>query len=254
MCESSTIRPLHHANANSLSKMVGLGAQSELMISVMAKTVLLAFLVLAARVGGQSAMQEPKCAGIIHGVVYAISGQPAAGVRVTAYPLGIDLAVFLPTARADLKGEYRFEHLCHAKYTVIPDDPKAGYPFTSPYMNEFLYGVPAKSVRLNLFHPRAELPVYLPLKPGTVLLHLRDSETNSEILKFGVKFKVLEKRRLTHETIEINDNMNVFEFLVPPEKDVILLVNVEGYNELSKLFSVVSGTQAILNLNLERIN
>ena len=220
----------------------------------MKKATVLLFLVVTARIRGQSPLQRPECTGIIHGIVYALSGQPAPGVKLSAVPLGVDMAVFLPTVKSDQSGEYRFEHLCRGQYAVVPDDPTAGYPVASPYLNEFLYGTRMIAVRLNWLHRRAELPVHLPPKPGSMLLHVRDSKTNTEIRKLKARLRVPGQRRFPEISFECDDNGRDCRYLVPPDKNVILLVNVEGYKEITRSISVVAGTQTILDLNVERLN
>ena len=50
------------------------------------------------------------------------------GIRVKAWPLGINLSALLPTAKTGLGGEYRFEQVCPGRYTVLPEDKEAGHP------------------------------------------------------------------------------------------------------------------------------
>lgn len=224
----------------------------------MIKTTIIFLLAMTSRAGAQnvtqSVIQGPKCIGVLHGVVYEPSGQRAMGVRVTAWPFGVDLGAVLPDATSDKNGEYRFEHVCHGKYTVIADDTKAGYPSTFPDGSEFLYGTRIASVRLNALHRDAELAVHLPPKPGRVLLHIRDAETMSEILKFELKLSIPGQRRTPEESIQFGDSAADCEIPIPSGKDVTVHVKAEGYKEVSRSILVPSGAQTTLNLEVESLN
>lgn len=223
------------------------------MISL-AKWFFLLSLMLAVKVSAQSviqsAIQGPKCTGVLYGIVYSPSGHPAIGAKVTAFPVGVDLGALLPDATADQNGGYRFQHICPGKYTVIPEDPKAGYPIYFADEFEFLYGTRMKTVGLNWLHRQAELPVHLPPKPGRVLLHVRDSQTNLEILKFSLKLNVPRQHRLPELTMEFDTFVGEREFNIPPGKDVILQVKAEGYKDASRMISVLPGTHENLDLRV----
>jgi hypothetical protein len=100
----------------------------------------------------QNPFQRPECKGVIHGKVFE-AGEPKRNVKVVAWPLGIDLAVILPEAQTDQAGEYLFQNVCPGRYTVVIDDT-----YSSPGLNEFLYGSPVLEVRLTDTNPEAELP------------------------------------------------------------------------------------------------
>jgi hypothetical protein len=170
---------------------------------------------------------------------------------VIAWPLGVDLGAVLPDATSDQNGEYRFEHVCHGKYTVTPDDAKAGYPSTFPDGYEFLYGARITVVRLNAFRRRAEIAVYLPPKPGRLLLHVVNSETKSEILKFVLRLRVRGQRRHPEESMEFSGIVKNSEMPIPSGKDVTVSVNAQGYKGVSRSILVPSGTQTTLNLEVE---
>jgi hypothetical protein len=221
------------------------------MIPAMVKTVFLWFLIGAAQVGAQSVIQRPGCSGTIHGVVYSLSKRPAAGVQVLAFPMGIQLGAQLPTARADQNGEYRFEHVCHGTYSVIPDDPEAGYPRIFPEENEFLYGTAARTVRLTSLRDRAELRVYLGPKPAIVLLHVLDSKTHSEISDFTLKLKV--PGQGPNAELRIGFYANVDRHVnVPSGREVVFKVKAAGYQELSQSISTHSDAETTLKLVLFR--
>jgi len=204
-----------------------------------------------ARVEGESPIQNSQCSGVIQGIVYQPSGQPLVDAIVVADPVGVDLGVLLPDTRTDQNGEYRFEHLCNGRYAVILDDPRTGYPTTSPYQNEFLSGMPMITVRLNWFHKRAELPVHLPPKPGRVLLHVHDAKTQSELERFNAILRVPGRPHFREESFSFDESPGDREFSVPPGQDVILLVKVEGYKDVSNRVHVDSGSRAIVDLDVE---
>lgn len=218
----------------------------------MLKAIVPFVLIVASSVTAQP-IQWAKCAGIIHGVVYGPSGEHVVGVRVVAFPVGVPLGVLLPKTKTDQRGEYLFEHICHGKYTVMPDDPEAGYPHTSPGQNEFLYGTRTRTVTLSSLHNRAELPVNLPARPGILLLHVRDLQTKSEIHRFHLALKV-PGQRISPDLgmyFDMNDDNGI---PVPSAKAVVLVVNAEGYKDLSKSISFVSGATATVELSVEKIN
>lgn len=219
----------------------------------MPRTIGLLVLLAAFRLSAQpTVIQGPKCTGAIHGVVYALSGERTVGLRVIAFPVGVDLGALLPTAKTNRDGEYRFEHVCHGRYTVMADDPGAGYPSTSPESNEFLYRTRTRTVTLNFLHHRAELAVYLPPKAGKLLLHVFRSRTGSEIRKFSLTLRVPGQRRCPEESMDFDNNEHG-KIPVPSGKGVVLLVKAEGFKEVSKSISVPSGSRTILDLSVESI-
>jgi len=225
------------------------------MASAVTKSVFSLLLIAGQHVVAQpTAIQSPKCGGTIHGVVFDLARKPTGGISVVAFPLGVDLGALLPSVKADQNGEYQFEHICRGRYTVIAEDLRAGYPIHSPYQEEFLYGTRVIAVRLNWLHRQAEISVHLPPKPGSVLLHVRNSKTNSEILKFGVTLRVVGQRRFPEEIFGFTDNPDDREFIVPPDRNMIVLVKADGYKELSKSISVNSGTRTIVDLDIEPID
>src|ERR1700752_5084869 len=122
----------------------------------LSSTVLLFAFVTPNSSSAQSAIQRPKCAGIVHGIVSDHNGHPVTNIRVKAWPLGVDLSALLPTVKTDLGGEYRFEKVCPGRYTVLPDDKEAGYPNSSPYLFEFVYGRRVAEVKLTSQNLHAE--------------------------------------------------------------------------------------------------
>ena len=217
----------------------------------MIKTALFfSFLIFVVSVNA-SPIQYADCDGIIHGTVYDLSGHRVPSIRVIAFPVGVALGVQLPREKTDKNGEYRFEHICHGKYTVFVEDPEAGYPHASPEENEFLYVTPMKTLRLSRYHERAEFPVYMPQKPGILLVRIHGSQTKSEILEFAVNLSIPKQRKPNWESLYFSEEMTSREFSVPPGREFVLRVDAEGYKELSKRISVASGAMESIDLSLE---
>src|SRR5579863_3066767 len=89
-------------------------------------------LVLASSIADAFAagVTHPSCKGVIHGIASDDRGQPVAGIRLTLDPLGVDLGYMLPDTQTNGAGEYRFEHVCPGRFTVLVDDEWGGYvPF-----------------------------------------------------------------------------------------------------------------------------
>jgi hypothetical protein len=119
----------------------------------------------------QSAIQAPRCSGVVQGIVSDRAGQPVRGIKLVAWPLGLDLATLLPTTETDLAGKYRFENVCRGRYTVLPDDKSMGYVNPSPNLFDFLYGCRVAEVKLVSQNALAILPIQLPPQPGR--MHVR---------------------------------------------------------------------------------
>ncbi len=207
--------------------------------------------------GGQSAIQGPDCSGVIHGVVVDFSGQPARGMRVVAWPLGVDLGAMLPYAETDQAGQYRFEKVCPGRYTVLPADERAGYPDASPEWYEFVYGRRVAEVKLNAKHSLAELRVILPPRPGIVRIHVVDRKNKAEIQKFSVQLKVPGQRKPPWIEFLFGPSVEEPEIHVPPDKEVILHIRGERFREWSqsvgrgKVIRVPSGSRVTLEVELE---
>ena len=224
----------------------------------MAKRAVFLFLVLqTVRLAAWREIQSPQCNGIIHGTVFDLSGERVKNLKVEAWPLGVDLAVVLPNVETDDAGEYRFQNLCSGKYTVIPFDQKAGYGYSTPYLNEFLYGTRIAEVRLITKHPQAELLVHLPPKPGFMEVLLINRETKTKVLTFTVKLKVPGQHRRPEAAFDFDMQMSDDTIPIPPDNTVIVHVTADGFHEWSqsaghgKRIRVPSGTYATLEGELE---
>jgi hypothetical protein len=227
-------------------------------IALMMKTVVILFLVLMApRVQAQTAIQRPTCSGVIRGVVFDQSGGKVRSIVVEAWPLGVGLSGNLPSVETDREGNYRFEHVCPGRYTVVVNDEKAGYPNASPMVNAFLYGSPTAEIALTVKNPEADLPVYLPSKPGLMQLRMTNQQTKAEIWKFRVTLKVLGQQGASEVSFSFDEAVKGHQIEVPPDKDVIYHVTADGFNEWSesaaegKLIRVTSGAKATLEAELE---
>lgn len=224
----------------------------------MTKTAVILFLVLmTGRVHSQTAIQRPTCTGVIHGIVFDPSGERVKGIFVEAWPLGVALSGNLPSVETDREGNYRFEHVCPGKYTVVVDDEKVGYRHASPVLNEFLYGSPIAEVTLTVKSPQADLPVYLQPKPGFMQVHITNRETKAEIWTFKMRLKVPGQQTASEMSYLFDNSVTNHEIEVPPDKDVILHVTADGFHEWSestgqgKLIRVTSGTKAWLEAELD---
>jgi hypothetical protein len=224
----------------------------------MTKTVVVLFLLLMTPlVRAQTAIQRPTCRGVIHGVVVDRSGEKVGGIVVQAWPLGVGLSGNLPSVETGREGNYRFEHVCPGRYTVVVDDEKAGYPHASPMVNAFLYGSPIAEVTLTVKNPQADLPVYLPPKPGLMQVHITNQETKAEIWKFSVTLKVPGQQDASELSFSFDEAVKDHQIEVPPDKDVIYHVTADGFHEWSestgqgKLIRVTSGAKAPLEAELE---
>jgi len=200
-------------------------------------------------------VQRPWCRGLIYGTVFDLGGRPAKGVQLTAWPLGVGLGTLLPSVTSDESGRYRFAHVCPGRYAVIADDEKVAYESASPMTNEFLYGSPVHEVRIDASHARAELPVHLPPKPGFLHVRVTDRDTKQEVQKCTVTLAVSGQDTLPElsSLFESAEQNHVVE--VPPDKDVVVRITADGFQEWSehKVVHVPSGTQATLDAELERL-
>jgi hypothetical protein len=141
----------------------------------------------------------------------------------------------------------------------LAEDAEAGYPDSSPYLFEFLYGRRAKEVKLTAKQVRAELPVQLPPKPGRMHVQIVDRATNAEVTKFTIKMRVLDQHHAPEVKFEFSSEVHDREIEVPPDKDFILHVTADGYHEWNesvsgrKFVRVSEGTQSSLDVQLDPI-
>ena len=165
----------------------------------------------------------------------------------------------LPRTETDQRGEYRFEHACPCRYTVLAEDEKAGYPYASPYLNMFLYGRRIAEVKITAKKPEAELCVNLPPKPGHLQLRLINSQTKARIVKACVKLRISKRRWIETRCDDSIPCDAKPHFLIPPDQDVLLHVTSDGFREWhesagrGKLIHVASGNVVTLDVELDPI-
>jgi hypothetical protein len=201
----------------------------------------------------QSTIQSPECKGVIHGIVSDQQGQPVPGMKVEAWPLGVDLGVMLPEATTNQAGEYRFDHLCRGRYTVLPDDVKAGYPDTF----EFLTGRRLLEAKLTNKIHTAEIPVQLPLKAGTIYLRVKNRATDADIKAFTIEIAIPDQPRPNKVRYLFDGLMQQGDGIaVPSDRGFTLRVTAPGFRKwiatLSgrKLLRVGSGQEQSIEAQL----
>ena len=204
-------------------------------------------------VAAQSPIQNLQCNGILHGIVCDQQGRPVPGMKVEAWPVGVDLGMVLPEATTNQTGEYRFDHLCPGRYAVLPDDPKAGYPDTF----EFLSGRHLPEAKLTDNFGTAEIPVQLPPKVGTIHLRVTNRATDADIKTFTVELEIPNQPRpnkvqyLFDGFMQQNDGI-----AVPSDTDFILRVTATGFRKWTatvrghKLLHVAEGQQQTFEAQL----
>ncbi len=181
---------------------------------------------------GQRHLQGPECKGVVHGFVLGPNGERVSSLDVTLYPLGVDLAVLLPHMKTDQRGEYRFEHLCSGRYSVFVTDTDAGYPYSSPYLNQFLYGGRIPEVKITDKHSDALLPVKLPPKlPARLRIRTANSKTKARLVEFEVRLKISRNRRVSYSCNESSPCDSEPFLLLPPDQDVLMRVTAKGFHE-----------------------
>jgi protocatechuate 3,4-dioxygenase beta subunit len=169
----------------------------------------------------------------------------------------LDGSFVLPFAKTDQEGEYRFKSICPGRYAVVVADENAGYPDSSPEINEFLYGFAITEVRLTAENPQAELPVSLPPKPEFIQIHITNRETKAEVLKFTVRLEVPGQQKRPEISFEFDTESKDREIMVPPDKDVVFRVTADEFQEWNEsagpgtLIRVPSGTKTTLEIELE---
>ena len=227
-----------------------------LSLPLMTKLILIAILLQGLQVCAQSVIQSPECSGVIRGKVLDPAGLPVTGITVVAWPLGVDLGAILPQMTTDETGAFRVEHVCPGRYAVVVEDKKAGYPHSSPEMFAFLYGHRAPEGKLTPKRSTLDLLLYFPPKPGLMTVSVRNSEAGGNPLKFSVKITVPHQRRVREVSYEFKADVANREIPIPPDKDVILHVTAEGFQEWresaghGKVARVPSGTQVAVEVPL----
>ncbi|MGA8619379.1 MAG: hypothetical protein WB660_12795 [Candidatus Sulfotelmatobacter sp.] len=214
--------------------------------------VFVGFILLATAVAQQ--VDEPRPNGVIYGIALGQDGQPAKGIGLTASPLGVGLATVLPHVKTNDAGEYRFPNIpWWGKYTVYAEDEDAGYSIFSTGAGR---SEPSE-VELTPEHREAELKVYLPPRAGFVQIHLTNRRTGGGISGMRVAVMSMENPELPLFAMSCSSNHVI---LVPPDKNLLLHVNSDGFREWDqsagrgKPLQVPSGTRLALAIDLEPSN
>src|SRR5260370_3363275 len=192
-------------------------------------------------------------AGEIHGVVIEADGQPAKGMRVIAImqcPSACGL--WMEDTITNRAGEYRFQHVPLEKYSVFPNNTRAGYP---------LFRTPARGVELTPDHPDADLRIDLPPKTGILMVHLTDGTTGTIIPRALVKVAVADDPNSIWSEGWADSSSCIFysdcAIPVPPDKQLLVHVSSAGFHEWDesagkgKSLFVHSGARLTWDIQLE---
>jgi|GEM_PF-673824 hypothetical protein len=209
---------------------------------------------------GQRHIQGPECKGVVHGVVLGRDGETVSSLDVTLYPLGVSLSYMLPHMKTSQRGEYRFEQLCSGRYSVFVTDTDAGYPLSSPYLIQFLYGGRIPQVKITDKHLDAQLSLDLPPKPPAQLqVRIENSKTESKLEEVEVQLRISRKRRVSYVCHESSPCDSKPFLLLPPDQDVLMRVTASGFHEWrvgtkrGKIIRVPSGELLTIKVALDPI-
>ena len=195
---------------------------------------------------------EPHPKGVIYGIAIGQDGQPAKGIGLTAFPLGVALGAMLPHTKTNEAGKYRFENVpWWARYTVYAEDEEAGY-------SSFSTGQAGDSrppeVELTPEHPEAELRVLLPPRAGFIQVHLTNQKTGAGISGMRVALMSTETPASPLFTMSCYSNKVV---LIPPDKNLLLHISSDGFREWNesigkgKPIRLASGGRLKIDVQLE---
>jgi hypothetical protein len=189
--------------------------------------------------------------GSISGKAVDSDGQPAKGIVLTAYPLGVALGTVLPATRTNDMGAYSFANIpWWGRFTVFASDEEAGYSQFSTGPS----GHNPPEVSIDIDHPKARLDIYLPPKAGFLHIKLINSRTKLPISSMRVELrKAAEPTKFLFSIGCGSDHV----VLIPPNEDLLLHVTSEGFKEWSesidkgKPIHLFSGAQQELLVELE---
>ena len=196
-----------------------------------AAAFLLALPVCAQNYVGPHDHRDSECKGIVHGTVVGQDGKPWAEISVILEPVG-SYDLVLPRTKTDSLGQYRFSDVSCGSWGVFIQDKEAGYPQSGRLMNWTLYGRRSPQVKITEKHSDGEFDVYVPPKPGILVVHLTNSVTKTKIPRIELEIKVTRKRteRLSCED-SASSTCGDDSFLVPPNQDVNLYITSKGFHE-----------------------
>jgi hypothetical protein len=209
----------------------------------------IAFLLLTTAMAQQQNDARPN--GVIFGIVIGQDGQPAKGIGLTAYPLGVALGAVLPHTTTNDAGEYRFDKLpWWGRYTVYAEDEDAGYSSFSTGTG----GSQPPEVEVTPEHREAEIKVYLPPKAGFLEIHLTNRRTGAVISGMRIAVMPMDKPASPLFTMSCYSTRVI---LIPPDKNLLLHVTSDGFREWDesigkgKPLHLASGTRLTLAVQLE---
>jgi hypothetical protein len=209
---------------------------------------------------GQHEIQGPECKGVVHGVVLGENGEPVNGLNVALDPLGVGLGYVLPHMKTNQRGEYRFEQLCDGRYSVFVSDRDAGYPYSSSYMNQFLYGSRIPEVKIDGNHLDGELTVNVPSKkPAQLQVHVANGKTRTKIEEAEIHLEVNRNRWLSYNCHKFSPCDGKPFLLLPPDQDVLMRVTANGFHEWKnggtrgKIVHALSGELVTIDVALDPI-
>jgi hypothetical protein len=192
--------------------------------------------------------------GVIYGTVFDQSGVPVRTCLeadpLDGFPGGYG---FMGTC-SDEHGRYRLEHLAiwgsGTRYVVTATDHKAGYSkeSTGPSVDDDTNA----DVTLSPDRSEGKLDLHLPPKAALLHIHLTDRRTGSSISMMKVTVSAAkDKKPVKFLFSELTYSTRIV--LLPPDRDLLLQVRADGYEEWNdgQPIRVPSGRDLTLDVNLE---
>jgi hypothetical protein len=189
------------------------------------KTCLIAVVVILLRVSAFANVIAPTCKGVLHGRAITADGHAVPGLGLELFPLSSKYASFIaPATRTNEVGEYRFEHVCNGRFTVLVDDVRAGYP------PSFLIRLMRKNpeVELTTENPERELSLNVPERAAILEVRARDSRTKATLPTVQVMLRTSKYKM--HDWLAINQDSST-PLLIPADMDLLCRVSADGYRE-----------------------
>jgi hypothetical protein len=218
-----------------------------------------AYMLLLAAIPQHAMITGDDCTGAIHGIVRNQQGQPASGLQLTLYPLGVDFDYILPTTRTAADGSYQFEVVCPGTYTVVPSDEEAEYPYINPGIVQNLtdaVGIP--SAALDAAHADAEFYIQLPPKPTVLIVHVQNSATKADIPAADVRIRLPGRMKSwSPEYFGRPETGPIFRITLPSDRDVLVRISAKGFHtgridgHGEKLIHLSPGTEMKMDVELE---
>lgn len=165
---------------------------------------------------------DDNCNGVLHGVATNEQQQTVSGLTLVLFPL-FDVDYVLPTTKTGEHGEYRFDHVCDGRFTVLIQDQQAGYPI--PYW--YLWLGKYQDVKLAAHRQTAIVNVYVPPKGGQLLLTVRRRDTREVIRTAEVKFKFVNHRNLGWIRFNPLDGEKI---TLPANTELMCRVQAKGFH------------------------